>query len=456
MEQPAPQRITGTLYGSAQLEVFESDGSLHVSCPAWLRLQLNRLQWEIAVPHEALAFSSNRFQGCLKSLELRTEDGAHSFRTEDIEFSEVRLHNSSFWGNSPLSDWQPQHDEPFDFPANYELLSVQAKHSCFQAEQQENLGIYACWYQLPPVHHRINHSIALPNGSQLYICLFPATGCTWATLYAEHDWSDFEEYVALALELWAGGPSQQTQRQRNSTRDVMLTNSSLPTPWPSVTVSDHPMRVLEHIVGCFASMSSEYFGRLHISSRQHLFGKCCDAPTETRYIMAMTWVEMLDGVDTMRFSITANLLGLDVASTEFLQEVRNKLVHQAGSFPEAIQLALKKIFDPKERRKSSPPLRSPHSAHETLILEELGIPVPFAHPEFPVRLTLRLIERIDTSIWQFLNISPALLRRSAPLTRWLQAVPQTPTAIPAFDPATRFPRLEHPHIGVKKAAEAAS
>lgn len=446
MHHQTPEWVEGTMYGSAQLEIFEDGDNLLLQCPVWVRLQLARQQWHIAMPlvHYDQKLWTNLYRGKLSNLALYTEMSEVVLHAAEIHIEDICGSIHDFHAKKcSLEEWQAHPEEPADFPLNFAVLNATpTANTLFNAFIEGSADLYARRYQLPANFAKeVRNQIALPNQSQLYFYAEPRKGYTLVSLWSDQNWGEYEKCVVLALELLAGAPSSLTQRISGAEHSFFTVAEHITSPFSAQHPSAHPLHLIEHLVHCFAAMPPDIFKRFRVCCRQHLFAKGRNMAMETRYVMAMTWIDMLDGTYTLQHTTTAKLLGIGVAGAEMLQEVRNKLIHDAASFDEAIQLALDGICSPRRANQQKlAPITMPHAAHMELICWDLGLEVDVSHPEFPIYLICRLIERIDTAIWWFLKIPPQKIQR-LPHARWSREPPIPEMEPPEFQRISPLPAL---------------
>ncbi|WP_370680117.1 hypothetical protein [Comamonas sp. GB3 AK4-5] len=449
MSKQAPTLFTGTLYGSAQLEVLYCNGNMLTSSPVWVRLQLERLQWQIAIPQRYFSHQlyNNSYLGKLSNIVFPPNATDAGLNIPELNLEEIRSPMPACINEELFADWLPSTYFAGDFPSQYELLNVLATNgSSLCTHSPESPALYASIYQLA---NRITpQCITLPSQATLHIACEPSNEHFLVSLWSDSDWSTYQDATLLAVELLANSPAQKIRSINNTEHTFYLTARHVPNARQLTRLKLPDFWCLEQIVHRLASLPPEDFQRFKISTLHHLHAKALNGPIEIRYIMEMTWVEILDGENTLQATSTAALLGIDEIGAHFINVVRHKLIHETGTLSDAVTAARVKIFQTNAINNKIEQLAYTHRIERSLDLDLKNV------PEIEIALAFRLCERIDTAIWTFLGFAPNSIERSR-LVRWPnhQSAPIPVEHPKPFAHLPIFPQLTHQQ---KSSPEAAS
>lgn len=435
METNTPQWITGTLYGSAWLEIFQGNGNAMAQCQVGVRLQLEELEWQIAINNDDFHHQlyNQSYEATLSNIFFPETGSQPALYLKTLALEGVKAPLRFIDGITDFSEWPlPAHTESTS-TGKFKLLNANAIDlSELICTRTASTSVYASCYQFST--RFTTQQIQLPNHTTLHIASEPNREHYLVSIWSNQDWSDYEEAVVLALELIAQSPSQKIQSIAKTENTLNLMAPYLPQSHHLTRINAPDFVYLEQLVHRLDALATEVFERFKISTLYHLHAKVSGVPAEIKYSMEMTWLEMVDGSNKLRAEAAAPILGIDLAGAEFLKEVRNKLLHEVGTLKNAIQPALEYIFSKGINGSTA------RKKHIEKIQRSLGLPSNQLLDA--VLISLRLTERIDTAIWSYLGFPPQQIQRSK-LVRWPTGSDHAPTQLPYYE-------------GIKKAAEAAS
>ena len=240
-----------------------------------------------------------------------------------------------------------------------------------------------------------------------------------------------EELLALALELIQGG--RLTKLYELKQDQLTLFRTSLKSPPPQFPLLRDPLphqlqQAFFKIVSSLLKLSDDDFHKLRTACLFHLEAKKSLTYLESRFLMAMIFVETRDESDDLWNENTSRLLGVDMQLAALFNDLRNQLIHGRGDFHKAYDLAVKKYFD-----NSAPDLPKLLRAKNPGV-EPLGLILP------------RLLERIDAYLWVLLVGKEQLdFRRSYPkfLGQMLLPDPYTGSSKPKKDSSAEEHELQN-------------